>query len=127
MHIAWNKIYIAEYSVDMRKGFDALYSEAQHHGVNIWCNEAIIFVGRGKRLIKILSADKTGMVLFCKKFSNDAAKTRLQFLDDKQVRSVTRADLAMLWEGIDYEVKRVPVGWQPSVSANYAGSTYVNL
>lgn len=110
---SFHKLFIAEYAVDMRKSFDGLSAEARRQGVDLDAGEAMVFVGRSKRIVKVLAADTTGVILIAKRFSMQALKTRVRFLVDPSVRVISPAELSMLLEGKDYEVKRQPRGWSP--------------
>jgi hypothetical protein len=93
----------------MRKSFDGLFAEARRQNVQLLNGEGIVFVGENKRLMKILYDDGTGLVIVAKRFSHQCMRTRLRFLSDASIKSITRADVAMLMEGKDYEVKRQPL------------------
>jgi hypothetical protein len=109
---SFHKLFIAEYAVDMRKSFDGLSAEARRQGVDLDAGEAMVFVGRSKRIVKVLAADATGVILIAKRFSMQALKTRIRFLVDPSIRIISPAELSMLLEGKDYEVKRQPKGWE---------------
>lgn len=111
---AFHKLFIAEYAVDMRKSFDGLSAEARRHGVDLDAGEAMVFVGKSKRIVKVLAADATGVIMVAKRFSLQALKTRVRFLVDPSISVISPAELAMLLEGKDYEVKRQPKGWCPT-------------
>jgi transposase len=113
MFLSCRRIFIAQYKVDMRKSFDGLYVEARRHGVKLLEGEAMVFVGGNKRIIKAICADTTGLIIVAKRFSKQCMKTRLAFLSDPSVLVITRAELEMLFEGKDYEVKRQPLAWLP--------------
>ena len=74
----------------------------------------LVFVGRNKRLVKVLGADATGLIVVAKRFTEQCLKTRLAFLTSLEVKSITRAEFEMLFEGKDYEVYREPRGWLPT-------------
>jgi hypothetical protein len=114
MFLSCRRIFIAEYKVDMRKSFDGLYAEARRHGVRLFDGEAMVFVGSSKRLVKAICADTTGLIVFAKRFTKQCLKTRVAFLTDPTVKIITRAELEMLFEGKDYEVRRQPLGWLPA-------------
>lgn len=120
MITAFRKIFIAEYSVDMRKSFDGLCIEAKRHHVQLWEGECLAFVGKNKRIVKILCADPTGIIIIAKKFTNQCIKTKLRFLIDPSIKSISKAEMEMLLEGKDFEVKRQPLGWEPFGNARKA-------
>lgn len=94
--------------VDFRKGHDGLYAEARALNLNPLKGDVVIFVSRNKRRIKVLWADRTGMWVGTKKFLEGAVKTQFQFLKDPTAKETTPAELAMLLEGIAYEITKRP-------------------
>ena len=114
MVLSCRRILIAQYRVDMRKSFDGLFSEARRNGVRLSEGEAMVFVGGNKRLVKVICADPTGLIILAKRFSKQCLKTRVAFLTNPAIKAITRAELEMLFEGKDYEVKRQPLPWLSS-------------
>lgn len=112
MLFACRRMIIAQYKVDMRKSFDGLFAEARRHGVSLHDGDAMVFVGGSKRLVKAIFADRTGLIIVAKRFSKQCLKTRVNFLVDPAIKTITRAEFSMLLEGNDYQVKRQPLGWR---------------
>ena len=54
-------IWLARYKVDFRKGPWGLLAEAYSLGLNPLEGDAVLFIGRDKRKIKIIYADPTGL------------------------------------------------------------------
>lgn len=94
-------IYLYTGSTDMRKGINGLSLLAQSILSDQFCNGAM-FVFRGKRAdrIKILWWDGQGFCLFYKCL--DSGKFIWPNTQDKSSVGVTRAQLSMLMEGIDW-------------------------
>lgn len=64
--------------------------------------DVVIFIGRSKRMVKVLYADATGIWVSAKKFTMEAMKTKFKFALDPNCQMITQAELAMLTEGSAY-------------------------
>jgi transposase len=95
------RIYLHTGSTDMRKGINGLSLLAQSLLPSQFCNGSM-FVFRGKRAdrIKILWWDGQGFCLFYKCL--DSGKFIWPSSKDKGSVGVTRGQLSMLMEGIDW-------------------------
>lgn len=101
-------IWLARYRIDFRKGPWSLLAEAYSLGLNPLDGDAVLFIGRDKRKIKLIYADPTGLWVSYKVFHKSAMKTLVEFSEDKAKEVMTAADLAMLLEGASFSVhKRV--------------------
>ena len=80
-------------------------------GLDPFDGDLVIFIGRGRRVIKVLFADPSGIWLGKKAFSKEAMKTKFRFLSSPKVEKITSGDLAMLLEGADYEVQKRVSHW----------------
>jgi IS66 Orf2 like protein len=101
-------LWLARYRIDFRKGPWSLLAEAYSLGLNPLEGDAVLFIGRDKRKIKLIYADPTGLWVSYKVFHKSAMKTLIDFSDDKSKEAMTSADLAMLLEGASFSVhKRV--------------------
>ena len=96
-----SKIYLCTGATDMRKGINGLSILAQSILSAKFCDGAM-FVFRGKRAdrIKILWWDGQGFCLFYKCL--DSGKFTWPKSPDSGSIGVTRAQLSMLMEGIDW-------------------------
>ncbi len=99
------KIYLATGYTDMRKGFhslaleaDALVKDATFSG------SMFIFRGKSADKIKILWWDGQGFCLFYKCF--DKGKFIWPSVKEKTVIGITRAQLSMLIEGIEWRMPK---------------------
>lgn len=104
-------LYLAMHKVDFRRQEQGLLAEAYALGLDPFEGDLLLFIGRGKRKIKVLYADSTGLWLSKKAFSKEAMKTRFRFLHDPSVHSISAGDLAMLLEGAAYEKYRQVSPW----------------
>lgn len=99
------KIYLCTGNTDMRKGINGLSILAQTLLSEEFA-DGTMFVFRGKRAdrIKILWFDGQGFCLFYKCL--DSGKFMWPKCDDKNSVGITRAQLSMLMEGIDWRNPR---------------------
>lgn len=99
------KIYLCTGQTDMRKGINGLSILAQKLLSQQFANGAM-FVFRGKRSdkVKILWWDGQGFCLFYKCL--DSGKFVWPTCDDKSSVGITRGQLSMLIEGIDWRNPR---------------------
>lgn len=102
------RLWLALHRVDFRKQEKGLLAEVFSLGLDPYEGDLVIFVGRGRRVIKILYADSSGLWLSKKSFTAEAMKTNFTFLNKPDIGSISSGDLAMLLEGAAYQVhKRV--------------------
>ena len=106
------KIWIAAGTTDMRRGFTGLSALAQAAlSQNPFTGHIFVFRGKRGDLIKVLWFDGDGLCLFAKRLE------RGRFVwpqAESGSVSLTRAQLSMLLEGIDW---RQPTRtWQPQIA-----------
>jgi hypothetical protein len=101
-----SRIWLARHRVDFRRGHDGLLAEAYKMNLDPFSDDVVIFVGRNRRRIKVLYADRTGLWVSTKRFTLEAMKTKIEFLCDPACDSITEAELAMLLEGSSYTLGR---------------------
>lgn len=106
-------VYVALHRVDFRKSFDGLLAECYHLGLDPLAGDLVLFVGRSKRLVKILFADSTGLWILSKRFSERTMRTRLRFLSEPKVQTITQGELAMFCEGSAYQLHQRLLGARP--------------
>jgi transposase len=94
------RVWLAAGVTDMRKGFDSLAAQAQTVlGKDPFSGHVFCFRGRRGDLLKLLWWDGDGLCLFAKRLE------RGRFIWPRAEQSVavlTRAQLSMLLEGIDW-------------------------
>ena len=105
-------IWIAAGVTDMRRGFTGLSATAQTVlEQNPYSGHVFVFRGRRGDLIKVLWWDGDGLCLFAKRLE------RGRFVwpkADQGVVSLSRAQLSMLLEGIDW--RRPQRTWAPQIA-----------
>ena len=107
------RIWIAAGVTDLRRGFTGLSAMVQTKlEQDPFSGHVFVFRGRRGHLLKVLWWDGQGLCLFAKKLE------RGKFLWPKAesgVVGLTRAQLSMLLEGIDW--RRPQRTWKPEVAA----------
>ena len=109
------RIFLARHRVDFRKQHDGLLAEAYKMNLDPFSGDAVIFIGRARRRIKVLYADGTGLWVSAKKFTMEAMKTKLSFLLEPACQSITSAELAMLIEGSSYTLGKKVANYTKSI------------
>jgi transposase len=111
------RIWLAQHRVDFRKQHNGLLAEAYKMGLDPFMGDMIIFVGRSKRMLKVLYADATGLFVSAKLFTMEAMKTKFRFISEPLARDVTEAELSLLLEGSRYTIeKKVTPYWKAIAS-----------
>jgi len=94
------KVYLSCAPVDMRKGFNGLSAQVAHViKMDPYCGHLFVFRGKRGDYVKILYWDGSGLCLYAKRLE----KGRFVWppiLDERL--HLTRAQLALLIEGIDW-------------------------
>ena len=105
---AGTRIWLAAGVTDMRKGFDSLAAQAQSVlGQDPFSGHVFCFRGRRGDLVKLLWWDGDGLCLFAKRLE------RGRFVwprAEEGVVVLSRAQLSMLLEGIDWRMPQRPGG-----------------
>lgn len=108
------RIWLAQHRVDFRKQHSGLLSESFRMGLDPFAGDVIIFVGRSRRMLKVLYADPTGLFVTAKLFTLETMKTKFKFIEDALAQDITEAELSLLLEGSRYTIeKRVAVYTKP--------------
>ena len=105
------RLWLAFHRVDFRKQEKGLLAEVFSLGLDPFEGDLVIFIGRGRKVIKILYADASGLWLSKKAFTAEAMKTKFSFLNKPGVSSISSGDLAMLLEGAAYQVQKRVAKW----------------
>jgi transposase len=110
------EIFIAQHTIDFRKGADGLLAECYKMEINPYKGECVIFVHKNLRKIKIIGGDEKGLWVLLRRFEGGAIKKIFSFLLEPSFYQISQAELAMLLEGATFEVKAKVPAWnkQPS-------------
>jgi transposase len=107
------RVWVAAGVTDMRKGMDGLAALVQTTlAENPFSGQLFVFRGRRGDLVKLIWFDGDGLCLFVKRLE------RGRFVWPQAAGgtvALTRAQLAMLLEGIDW--RRPVKSWRPEIAA----------
>ena len=108
---AHTKVWLAAGVTDMRKGFAGLSALAETVlRADPYCGHLFVFRGRRGDLLKVIWWDGQGACLFTKRLEQG----RFIWPAAKEGKvSLSRAQLAMLMEGIDWRILKKT--WRPSM------------
>ena len=108
------RVWLAQHRVDFRKQHGGLLAEAYKMGLDPFAGDVIIFVGRTRRMLKVLYSDPTGLFVTAKLFTLETMKTKFKFISEPLAQDITAAELSLLIEGSRYTIeKRVAVYTKP--------------
>src|ERR1700757_1989814 len=109
---AGTRVWLAAGATDMRKGFDSLAAQAQMVlGQDPFSGHVFCFRGRRGDLVKLLWWDGDGLCLLAKRLE----RGRLVWTRAEEgVVLLSRAQLSMLLEGIDWRMPRRT--WRPELA-----------
>jgi len=109
-----HRIWLAQHRVDFRKQHNGLLAEAYKMGLDPFAGDLIIFVGRTRRMLKVLYSDPTGLMVTAKLFTLESMKTRFKFISEPLAQDITEAELTLILEGTRYTIeKRVAIYTKP--------------
>lgn len=97
--IAGRRVFVAEYSIDLRFGLSRLLGLAFEAGLDPRAGDVIVFGGRNRKRLKVIHGDATGVWLSNKTFFASDACCRILTRAGHEHRSITPAELAWLIDG----------------------------
>jgi len=102
------RVLVAEHRCDFRKRFDGLLGEAYRLGANPYDGDSVVFLKSDHSQIRALAGDDLGLYLVCRRFEGGRLRASFSFVQDPVCRTITMAELALLFEGASFTVhKRV--------------------
>jgi len=106
------RVYACRAPTDMRKSFDTLGGLVmQQLGRDVMSGDLFLFVGRTRKLAKIIFWDGTGMCLFSKRLAKGRFAAPWARAGDGPLE-LTTTELAVLLEGSDL-IARMPISPPP--------------
>lgn len=105
------RIWLATYQVDFRKSHDGLTAEAYKMGLNVLNGDAVLFVSRNKKRLKILFSDHTGMWICSKRFHDEKLRHRIEFMNNPHCTKISEGELMLLMEGSSFTVHKKIESW----------------
>jgi transposase len=108
------RILVFSEPADMRKGYDGLSALVMAAGERLYSGHLFVFLSRRRDRAKILTHQKGGLVLWCKRL--DRGTFKLQVPQGVDRLELDATELAMLIDGIDFARVRRPVHWKPAAA-----------
>ena len=106
------KIFIAQYSIDFRKGAEGLLAECYSMEIDPYEGDCVVFLHRSRRMLKIIGGDDFGLWVLVRRFEGGAMGRVFRFLDKACCVPATQGEVAMLLEGTTFEVKSKVKAWK---------------
>lgn len=106
------EVFIAQYCVDFRKGFNGLLAECYRLGLDPYSGQCVVFVHKKWNQLRALLGDSRGLILVQRRFEGGAMKAMFPFLEDPTFVSVSQAELALLFEGSNFTVHTKAKSWR---------------
>lgn len=100
------KVWLIQYRIDFRKQHDGLLAEAFKLNLNPYKGDVLIFIGKGRKKIKVLYADQNGLWLSYKKFTSEKMKTNFKFLNTINCEEITLTELALITDGTRFSIEK---------------------
>jgi transposase len=100
------RIFLARDAVDFRKAHDGLLAVVHEaFGADPFDGSLFVFLNRRRDRVKLLQWDRDGFWLHYKRLEQGTFRLRIE--DGASCVQLTRAQLAMLLEGIDLEKRKI--------------------
>jgi IS66 Orf2 like protein len=106
------EIFIAQHTIDFRKGADSLLAECYAMDLDPYQGECVVFIHRSRRAVKVIGGDAHGVWVLLRRFEGGALRAMFPFLEDRSFVSATAGELAMLLEGATIEVRAKASPWK---------------
>ena len=101
-----NRIVMARYPCDMRMGVNAMCGRVRMVGLNPADGDVYVFVGRSRKVMKILHWECGGYTMYYKRLERGRFHPRIFLRQGVGFRSMRWDELVLLMEGISPKVAR---------------------
>ncbi len=101
-----NRIVMAQHPTDMRKGVNTLCGEVRRVGLDPTNGDVYIFVGKSRKVMKLLHWEYGGYVVYYKRLEVGRFHPRIFLRHGIGFRSMRWSELVLLMEGISPQVSR---------------------
>jgi transposase len=114
------RVFLATQPVDLRRGIDGLAAAVREQlGGDPMSGAVFLFLGRHRRLCKLLFWDRSGYVLVTKRLEAGVFSLPKDVPPDANKLEVELADLLLLLEGIDLAGAKRRPRWQPETLTSF--------
>lgn len=110
------EVFIAQHSIDFRKGAEGLIAECYHMELDPYLGDCVVFLHRSRRSLKVICGDRYGVWVLLRRFEGGAMRQLFPFLDNACFVTASQAELAMLLEGATFEVTSKVKPWKKESS-----------
>jgi hypothetical protein len=100
------RVFVMRSPVDFRKGAASLTALAYKHGLDPYKGDCLISLARHLHSVKVLCGDEIGVWLLERRYEGGRLLSPWQFLANPSLTEITVAQLTMLLEGTNFEVKK---------------------
>lgn len=101
-----NRIVMSQHPADMRMGVNCLSGQVRQVGLDPTNGDVYIFVGRSRKVMKILHWERGGYVMYYKRLEQGRFHPRIFLRHGIGFRSMRWAELVLLMEGISPKAVR---------------------
>jgi len=106
------RVFIAEHCIDFRKRFDGLLGEAYRLGANPYAGDCVVFIKKDRTQLRAVSGDGIGLIMVCRRFEGGSLRRAFKFASDPTCRSISLAELSLLFEGASFTVHSRVCEWK---------------
>lgn len=103
---AIRRVVIAQHRVDFRKQMTGLLAEAYRLGADPYRGDCVVFVKKDQTQLRALLGDGLGLYLVTRRFDGGRIRWLSSFASEPAVKSITTAELSLLFEGATFTVHR---------------------
>lgn len=101
-----NRMMMSQHPSDMRIGINGMCGKVRSAGLNPTSGEVYIFVGKTRKVMKILHWERGGYVVYYKRLEQGRFHPKIFLKEDEGFRSIRWDELVLLIEGISPRAAR---------------------
>lgn len=101
-----NRMFMSQHPTDMRMGINCLSGQVRQVGLDPTNGDVYIFVGKSRKVMKILHWEYGGYVMYQKRLEKGRFHPRIFLRQGVGFRSMRWSELVLLMEGISPKVAR---------------------
>ena len=106
------RVFLANHSVDFRRRFDGLLTEALQLGADPYDGDCVLFVKRDHTQLRAIVGDCVGLYLLCRRFEGGRLRDVAAFARDPHATEISTAELSLLLEGARFTVHQRAAAWR---------------
>jgi hypothetical protein len=106
------RVFLVHHSIDFRKRFDGLLTEARQLGADPYDGDCVLFVKRDHTQLRAIVGDCVGLYLVCRRFEGGRLRDVAAFARDPHATEISTAELSLLLEGARFTVHQRAAAWR---------------